>query len=379
MAYGPPGGGGYGWDGAPAEFFGQTLDRNSPVDAQWGVMQRDPRGAARQQEMRTNYSYGADPGAAAFGSLARGQAQAYAAPVLGAGSAAMNAGGAMYATGDQYGRQGNAIAGLDASRNMSTDAYGAGMGGANAMFGAGDELAAMARGPTPPSVAQAQMVAGTAAANRAATSLAGTGRGFGGGAAAMRNAQRVGAGNMGALNANLGVVRAQEVAADRAFRADAMGAAGNMYGAAGNLGLGAGGYYTGARQGAEDTAFGTALGYGNLGLGYAGGAVGAYGQAADAYGAAGGLGMQGLNLQHQANMGGLQGGMGYEGQKYDYHALGVGGDAAAAEGAARKKAALWAGIGTAAGAAVGTMAGGPAGGVAGAQMGGAAGGAAGSW
>lgn len=376
--YGPPGGGGYGWDGT-AEFYGQTIDRNSPVDAQWGVIKRDPRGAARQQEMRTNYSYGADPGAAAFGSLARGQAQAYAAPVLGAGNAAMGAGDAMYATGDQYGRRGDAIAGLDASRNMSMGAYGAGMGGANAMFGAGDELAAMARGPAPPSVAQAQMVAGTAAANRAATSLAGTGRGFGGGAAAMRNAQRVGASNMGTLNANLGVVRAQEAAADRAFRADAMGAAGNMYGAAGNLGLGAGGYYTGARQGAEDTAFNTALGYGNLGLGYAGGAVGAYGQAADAYGAAGGLGMQGLGLQHQANMGGLQGGMGYEGQKYDYHALGVGGNAAAAEGAARKRAALWSGIGTTAGATVGTMAGGPAGGAVGATAGGAAGNAAGNW
>lgn len=379
MAYGPPGGGGYGWDGSPANFFGQTIDQNAPVDAQWGVIQRDPRGAARQAEMRQNYAYGTDPGAAAFGELARGHAQSYYAPIRDAGAAAMGAGAGMYDTGGMYGRVGTGVMGLDAGRNMSADAYAGGVDGADRMFATGDELAAMARGPAPPSVAEAQMIAGTAAASRAATSLAGSGRGFGGGAAAMRNAQRVAAGNLGTLNANLGVVRAQEAAADRAFRADALGAAGGMYGAGGDLALGAGGYYTGARQGAEDTAFNTALGYGNLGLGYQQGGVGAYGQAADAYTAAGNIGMQGLNLAHQANMGGLQGGMGYEGQKYDYHNTAVGGDAAAGEANRRRNAAIWSGIGTAAGTAVGAMAGGPAGAAVGGTAGGSLGSSASEW
>lgn len=359
-----------------AVFFGQTIDPNSSVDAQYAAAQRDPRKAARYDEMRENFSYGFDPGASAFGDLAREHAQAYAAPIAAAGNAASAAGAGMYSAGTGYGNVGNNMLGLDSSRNMAASAYGAGMAGSDRMFATGDALNAMATGPTPASVAEAQMAAGTAAANRAATSLAGSGRGFGGGAAAMRNAQRVHAGNLGQLNANLGVVRAQEAAADRAFRADALGAAGGMYGAAGNLGLGAGGYYTGARQGAEDTAFGTALGYGNLGLGYQSGAVDAYGTAATAHNAAAGVGMGGLNLAHQANMGGLQGGMGYEGQMYDYHNTSVGGNAAAAEAAQRKKAALWSGIGTAAGATVGAVAGGPAGAAAGGTIGGAAGNAA---
>lgn len=304
----------------------------------------DPLTDARRASMEQNYGYGGgDPIATAMGSSARdtgnwyadqasqvagahasnisGAGAQYAAPMTGVGDVAAGRGGVADARTQQFLAQ-------DRARNMAVGVYGAGMRSAADQNRIGSAFEQMAYGPAGPSVAEAQLTRGTADANAAASSLAGSGRGFGGSASALRQAQNVQASNLGGMNADLSVLRAQEAAADRQFRAGALGNAANTFGSAANTALGAGGYYTGALQGAENTSVQGALGFGNQGLGYTNAATGAYAGAANT-GMAGATGaaqvatqgaansaqiaQTGVGQQHDAMVAGQQGGAAFEG------------------------------------------------------------------
>lgn len=335
---------------------GGFLGPQHPVGGQSPGTPVDPLTGERGQQHRDDFLYGGyEGGAQDFNAQTQAVAGGYGQQMQGVGNAY---GGQLQNTGYQYGTgldnmghgqygQGQALIsqGADTLANADPNAYidpnslgqsnlaAANMSGqAQGMDVAAANLLNM--NFDGPSAAEAQLNAGAQQAANQNLSLAASGRGMGGGAAARRAAMRQNAQIMGATNAQTAELRANEAATQRAQKMAATQAGGQMYGAAGNLyGQQAGiasqnlGTLAGAKEAAMSNASQLGLGLTNTGVGAmnqgAGTAQGAANTQLGAQQAAantqlgalqGGANteLSGQQLQNQTNTGALAGTMGYE-------------------------------------------------------------------
>lgn len=217
----------------------------------WHYSGVDPRmsGEQRLDQRYQNYTYGTDPG--------------YAARQ--AGSLQERGTGAQGTLG-QYGSEAAVRANQAYGRLAPETDYGQANQTLDRQMGVGNRLMTFAAEGPGASRAQADLTANTAAAKRFALSQAGSGRGAGGGASAVRDAMTQNAITQGQANATAATLAAQEQDAFQARKLQAMGMAGDTYSDVAGAQGGQAQFLTQTElqnRGQNDQ---TALGYNELGL-----------------------------------------------------------------------------------------------------------------
>lgn len=318
---------------------GGVLGPQHPVAGQQPGVDPDKLEGARAEQHRQDYLYGGsetgaqdfNAGVADFNAGVQQTADYY-------GNSSVNTGQAYGSelTGmgrDTYGQgAGYAATGAGAINSANPDLYvdqgslNRSMQGADSMRGAADRL--MSMNFNGPSAAEAQLNAGAAKTTAQNLALASTGRGMGGGASARRQAMVQNAQVMGATNADLATLRANEEATRAGQRMQAAQAAGGLYGGA--AGIDAGNLATQASAGhaAVSDAYGLGTAEQQLalqaqqqgaGMVQAGGQtqLGALGQGAQVQQQGQQIQQQGQQLEHAVNTTALQGTTGFEGDMTD--------------------------------------------------------------